>query len=263
MCKKVIPIILAVFLLISIMVMGCGNKTDKELSSDKGELKISIAASLQKPMEKIGNEFTKETGIKVKYNIGGSGTLEKQIVQGGDTDLFLSANKKYSDDLVKDGIVDKNDCYNILTNSLVLIEGNDVKKNIKDINELKNIRGKIAVGEVATVPAGQYTKETLENLKLWDKLRDKLIYSKSVTSVKNYVESGDVDYGFVYKTDGLDLKNSKIAYEVPNKYHSNIEYSLCLIKDSKNRDDCNKFIKYLKDKNSKDIFKQYGFGVEE
>lgn len=260
MRKKIGLLIITLSLILSVGLIGC-NKGDNSSSNEK-EIKVSIAASLQKPMEEIANEFTKETGIKVQYNIGGSGTLQKQILQGGDADLFFSASTKYVKELIEKGIVDKKDSYNILTNSLVLIAGNNIHKNLKDLNELKNINGKIAVGEVSTVPAGQYTKETLENLKLWDSLKDKLVYAKSVTSVKNYVESGDADYGFVYKTDGMDLKNSKIVYEVPNKYHKSIEYTLCLIKDSKNKDNSEKFLDFLKGDKSKEIFKKYGFGVE-
>lgn len=257
MRKKVIAGLLIGVAMVSLVLTGCGNK--KEANK---EITVSIAASLQQPMDKIKDEFKKETGIEVNYNSGGSGTLKKQISEGADTDLFLSASTKYTDELVNEGLVNKDDVKGLLTNSLVVIGNKDNEKKLDNLDQLKNTNGKIGVGEVSTVPAGQYTKQTLDNLKLWDSLKDKFIYAKSVTNVLKYVESGDVNYGFVYKTDAMNLKNSKVVYEVPNDYHQSIDYSLCLIKNSKNQKQSKKFYDFLSSDKSKKIFKEYGFGVQ-
>lgn len=246
-----------VFLIITMALLtlvGCGNKKEETLT-------VSIAASLQKPMEKIAENFEKESGIKVQYNVGGSGTLKKQIVDGADVDLFLSANTKYVSELEEEGLTSKEDTSKLLTNSLVLIEGNNVSKKISSLDDLKEIDGKIAIGEISTVPAGQYAKQTLDKLGLYDTLKDKLVFARSVTNVKTYVENGEADFGFVYKTDAMDLKNSKIAYDIPNEYHDPIEYELCILKNSKSVENSKKFIDFLKNEESKKIFVEYGFGV--
>ena len=257
MRKKVIAGLLIGVAMVSLVLTGCENK--KEANK---QVTVSIAASLQQPMDKIRDEFKKETGIEVSYNSGGSGTLKKQISEGADTDLFLSASTKYTDELVNEGLVNKDDVKDLLTNSLVVIGNKDNEKKLDNLDQLKNTNGKIGVGEVSTVPAGQYTKQTLDNLKLWDSLKDKFVYAKSVTNVLNYVESGDVNYGFVYKTDAMNLKNSKVVYEVPNDYHQSIDYSLCLIKNSKNQKQSKEFYDFLSSDKSKKIFKEYGFGVQ-
>ena len=259
MRKKIMSLVLFGTMLISLGVLsGC----DKNNKKESKQITVSIAASLQKPMDKIKEEFKKETGIDVNYNIGGSGTLKKQISQGADVDIFFSANTKYANELVKEGLVNKDNTYNFLTNSLVLIGGKDENKNINSLDDLKNVSKKIAIGEISTVPAGQYAKQTLDKLKLWDDLKGKFVYAKSVNNVVNYVDSGDAAYGFVYKTDAMKAKGSKIVYEVPNKYHKKIEYVLCLLKNTKNKEESEKFVDFLKGDKSKKIFKEYGFGVE-
>ncbi|MGL5646804.1 MAG: molybdate ABC transporter substrate-binding protein, partial [Clostridium sp.] len=95
--KFLIPIAILTGVVISLV--GCNKKEENK------EITVSIAASLKDPMEKIGENFTKETGIQVKYNIGGSGTLQKQILNGANVNMFFSANKEYSEDLVKKGYV--------------------------------------------------------------------------------------------------------------------------------------------------------------
>lgn len=146
MRKKIsLSIIMAIGML-SLLFVGCtNNKEEKTLT-------VSIAASLQKPMEKIASNFEKENGVKIQYNVGGSGTLKKQISDGADVDLFFSANTKYAKELIDEGLVNKDESYKILNNQLVLIENNDYNKPINSLEDLKNVEGKIAIGEISTVP---------------------------------------------------------------------------------------------------------------
>lgn len=255
MRKKISLCIIMAIGMLSLLFVGCtNNKEEKTLT-------VSIAASLQKPMEKIAANFEKENGVKIQYNVGASGTLKKQISDGADVDLFFSANTKYAKELIDEGLVNKDEAYKILNNQLVLIENNDYNKPINSLEDLKNVEGKIAIGEISTVPAGQYAKESLEKVGVYKDIEDKLVSARSVTNVKTYVENGEANLGFVYKTDALDLKNSKIVYEVPNDYHKPIEYELCLLKNSKNNKEAKKLIEYLKGEESKNIFSEYGFEV--
>ncbi|MGL5577154.1 MAG: molybdate ABC transporter substrate-binding protein, partial [Sarcina sp.] len=236
--------------------VACSKKDDKV--SDK-ELTVSIAASLQEPMKQIGDEFFKESGIKINYNIGGSGTLEKQIVSGAPVDIFFSANTKYIEDLVHSNLVDKEYVYPLLKNSLVVIGSNDLKIKINTLDDLKNLDGKIGIGDVNTVPAGQYAKQSLEYLNLWNSLENKMIFSKSVSNVKSYVERGETSVGFVYKTDAENLEHSKVLYDIPSEYHTPIEYEACILKDSKSKKLSEEFIEYLKSPEVLKIFESYGF----
>lgn len=255
MCKKISLSIMMVIGILSLLFVGCTNNNEEKT------LTVSIAASLQKPMEKIATNFKKEYGIKVQYNVGGSGTLKKQIDDGANVDLFFSANTKYAQDLIDEGLVNKDESYRILSNELVLIENNDYDKTIDSLEDLKKVDGKIAMGEVSTVPAGQYAEESLEKAGVYKDIQDKLVFARSVTNVKTYVENGEANLGFVYKTDALDLKSSKIVYEVPNDYHKPIEYELCVLKNSKNNKEAKKFVEYLKNEENKKIFSEFGFEV--
>lgn len=257
MCKKIIAGLIVAGVL-ALNLTGCSKKQE-----DKKDLTISIAASLQKPMEEIKKEFENKNKVIINYNVGGSGTLEKQIVQGANVDVFFSANEKYVNELINKDLINKNEKYNILQNSLVLIESNKSNEKINNLNDLVGLKEKIAIGEVNTVPAGQYAKETLENLKLWDKLKGNFVYAKSVTVAKNYVEKGEADFGFVYKTDAINMKNSKIAYEIPSNYHKPIIYSLGIIKNSKNNKESKEFVEFLKSNEAKRVFKEYGFKLGE
>lgn len=243
---------------LSILFMSCTNTKE-----DIKEINISVAASLLDPVNKIIEEYQKENNIKINVNSGGSGTLKKQISEGAEIGVFFSANEKYVDDLIKEGLVSEDKKSNPVSNTLVLIKNKSVNDDINEISDLANLNKKIAIGEVSTVPVGEYAKEALTNMNLWNSVESNAIYCKDVSAVKTYVERGEVDYGFIYKSDSIDLKDSEILAEVPEEYHRNIVYSLAPINDYKYSDECNKFINFINSTKGKEILEEYGFIVKE
>lgn len=251
MRKKIAILIILIF---TMSLLSCTKE-------EKVEINISVAASLVEPMNKIIEEYKKENNIEINMNSGGSGTLKKQISQGADIGIFFSANEKYIDELIEEKLVLKEEKLNPVGNSLVLIKSNISKEKVNEISDLGNIKGKIAVGEVSTVPAGEYAKEALVNINLWESIKDNIVYCKSVSAVKTYVEKGEVDYGFVYKSDAIDLKNSSVVSEVLEKYHSNISYSLAPIYGYKYKEECELFIEFINSPKGKSILEKYGFKI--
>ena len=141
----------------------------------------------------------------IKFNYGGSGALRQQIETGAPVDVFMSANTKDVDQL-KDK-KKAHDTYNYAKNKLVLIGDKD--KNYKSVKDLKD-GDKLALGEVKTVPAGKYAKQYLEDNNLYNSVKDKIINAKDVKQVLNYVEKGNAQEGFVYKTDLYNQKKRPI-----------------------------------------------------
>lgn len=121
---------------------------------------------------------------------------------------------------------------------------------------------KIALGTPESVPAGAYGKESLTNLSLWDKVKDKIVYGKDVRQVLSYVETGNVDAGVVYKTDALISKKVKIVDETKADTHSPIVYPLGIVKDTKHPKEAKQFYDYLQTDEAMKVFEKYGFTAE-
>ena len=228
------------------------------------ELNVSAAASLKDSLEKINENYKTSTGNTVAVNLGGSGALAKQIKEGAPTDVFISASKKAMAELADNKIVDENDVSILLKNDLVLIVPKENPAKIKTIQDLANLdeKSKISIGEVETVPAGQYAKESLENLKLWEKAQPSIVYAKDVRQVLTYVENSEVVAGFVYKSDALISDKSTIVEVVDEKSHKDIVYLITVIKDSSNAQVAKEYEEFLKSEESIKIFEEFGFKVE-
>lgn len=91
------------------------------------EIIVSAAASLKNCLEEILPEYEKESGNKVLLNLGGSGTLRTQIEKGAPVDLFISADQKNVNMLIDKNIVKKENAYDFLSNSLILVKVHIVK----------------------------------------------------------------------------------------------------------------------------------------
>jgi molybdate transport system substrate-binding protein len=119
----------------------------------------------------------------------------------------------------------------------------------------------LAIGEVKTVPCGTYAKAYLEKSSLWPAVESKAVPCESVRAVLAAVESGNVEAGFVYKTDAAISKKVKVTYEVPVADAPKISYPLALLKDAPQPEAAKKFIAYLDSEAATAVFKKFGFVV--
>ena len=246
------------------LAIGCSQisyLTDN--TSPQTELKISAAASLTNAMKAIELLYIKENpDIKIIYNFASSGSLQRQIEQGAPGDVFISAAPKQMKALSNKGLILKETRKDLLTNQMVLIVPRDNNKNVTDFKSLLGDEiEKIAIGEPKSVPAGKYAKEVLTSLGIFKKIETKLVYGKDARQVLNYVATGNVDAGIVYRSDTKITDKVKIAALAPKDSHSPIIYPIAVIKDSKNLEAAKEFIEYTFSPQAETEFKKYGFAL--
>ncbi|MGG1572053.1 molybdate ABC transporter substrate-binding protein [Fictibacillus sp. NRS-1165] len=260
--KKTVGLLLLLFLFTTIT--ACTGQSDKDEASKQKQtvnLTISAAASLKDALTDLQHTYEKKHPfVKLHFNFGASGTLQQQISQGAPVDLFFSAAQDKFQALVKDGSIERKEGANVVGNDLVLIVPKESESSIKTFNDLKNSSvKKISIGTPEAVPAGQYALETFKNMKVWGKVKPKLIYAKDVRQVLSYVETGNVDAGVVYRTDALVSKKVSIAASADSASHSPIVYPLGVIKDSKQKAEAKKLYTFLKSESSVKTLEKYGF----
>ena len=226
------------------------------------ELTVHAAASLTDAMKEIGAAYEKESGDKLQFNFGASNTLARQIEEGAPADLFLSADEAKMEGLEKKGLLLAGTRRSLLSNSLVIVVAADARLAPKAASDLtKPEYKKIALGEPQTVPAGIYAREFLQKLGLWDAVREKVVPTESVRAALAAVESGNVEAGFVYKTDALISKKVKIAVEIPVADGPSISYPLAVLKASPQPERAKKLAEYLAGPAARLVFEKFGFIV--
>lgn len=254
MIKRLAILLVAFFF--TAAVSGCSK--EKKIKN----ITVSAAISLKEPMEDIAAKFERDTHINVNLNYGGSGVLQRQIEEGAPVDIFISAGKDQMERLQSKQLVDSSTRVDLLGNELVLVSPN-TSEGIKSLEELGSKNVALAIGEVNTVPAGEYAKESLERLRLWGKVKPNVIYGRDVKDVLKYVQKGEVQAGIVYESDTVSLDKNYIVIKIPDDVHKPIIYTAAVVAGSKDTKGSKAFLEYMRKVESRTIFMKYKFKVKE
>ncbi len=266
--EKRIFLLLSFFLGVSVFT-GCRQNKKIDNNKKSKELSIFAAASLTDSLNDIKKSYEIENpDIRININYDSSGSLKSQIDQKAYCDIFISASNKQMDQLDKDSdkfnskvAIDSSSRIDLLENEVVLAKKQGLKLGIKSFDDLgKDYVKSVALGN-SDVPVGQYSKRILENIGIWDEIKDKINYGSNVREVASWIDQGASDCGIVYLTDAKVFNLDVIAKADEKILDKKVLYPAAMIETSKNKDEAKKFLSYLKGDFSKDIFKKYGFKV--
>ena len=269
MIKK-ISFILALLILFTFSLSGCGGQTKEKppaadgLKDEAVEINISAAASLTDALTEIQKEYAKESNAILQFNFAASGALQKQIAEGAPCDLFISASKAHMDTLEAAGLIVADSRKDLLGNTLTLVAAAEKADAIKSYEDLTSADvASISIGTPDSVPAGKYAQQALWNLGIWDQIQDKnkVIYAKDVRQVLEYVDTGNVDCGLVYKSDTMVMETGVVVQDLPKDSYDPIVYPVALIKDSDQSEAASKFYEFLQTDYARGVFEKYGFTV--
>lgn len=221
---------------------------------------VFAAASTTNALNEIKEQCAKASGVQVQTSYAASSTLARQIVEGADADLFLSADTKWSDYLAgKDLVVRRRD---LLGNRLVIVVPADSKASIKRPEDLRAAGIEhLALGEPDSVPAGRYAKQALTKLGLWTQLQAKVVPAMDVRQALAYVETGAAEAGIVYATDAAISKKVKVVAEIPETLTEPIRYPIVLLKHGEGNATAESFYRYLASPEAEEVFRKHGFTV--
>ena len=222
-------------------------------------LTISVAASLTETIGEIETQYRQtHANVDFRNNFGGSGMLAREIEQGAPVDVFLAAAAGPMDELQAKGLIDAGSRHDLLRNTLVLIAPSG--SGLQGFAGLiENSVRQIALGDPGSVPAGQYGNETLTALKLYDRVKGKIVLAKDVRQVLTYVETGNADAGLVYATDAQNDARVRIVATAPEETHEPIVYPVAVVGAGRESGAAQQFVEYLQSPTAAAIFVKHGF----
>jgi molybdate transport system substrate-binding protein len=225
---------------------------------------VFAAASLKNALDAINAQWQKETGKKAAISYAASSALAKQIEQAAPAQMFISADLDWMDYLSKRNLIKPDTRSNLLGNRIVLIAPKDKAQpiDIKPGFELAKVLGdgRLAMANVATVPAGKYGKAALEKLGVWSSVSSKLAQAENVRAALLLVSRGEAPAGIVYQTDAASDSNVKIIGTFPGDTHPPLIYPIALTANA-THPDAAAFFAYIRSDKAKRLFEAQGFTV--
>jgi molybdate transport system substrate-binding protein len=223
---------------------------------------VFAAASMKNALDDIGAAYTARTGAKVTVSYAASSALAKQIEQGAPADVFISADTDWMDYAVSKKNINEATRVNLLGNTIVLIAPKDSKvENVNigagfDLAKLAD-DGRIATGDVKSVPVGKYAKAALEKLGAWQAAAAKFAMADSVRAALTLVARNEAALGIVYTTDAKVEPGVKIVGTFPADSHPAIIYPVAATTTAK--PETSDYLAFLRSTAAKTILEKYGF----
>lgn len=243
-------------------------ESKEEAKADLGEQSILVAAaaSLKNAYEDELIPMFEEQypGVTVEGTYDSSGKLQTQIEEGLEADVFMSAATKQMKALNEEGMIASDTIVNLLENKIVLIVPTGSDSKIDSFEKIGDAAS-IALGDPESVPAGQYAKEALTNLNVWDSIQDKVSFGTNVTEVLNQVAAASADAGIVYATDAASKADQvNVVAEAPEgSLEKKVIYPVAVVKATAHEDAAKAFVEFLQTSEAIAVFESYGFVAAE
>lgn len=259
-------VLLAVFLM-----DGLGDK------ERENQLTVFAASSFAWVLHEQEEFIEGKTGLDIVIVEAASSTLARQIARGAPADVFIAADAVWLNYLAEGGHYEA-EPVEIARNRLVWVRtfsSEQIEEIRKTIEKFKNESGEKGIvsvqgdwgqasvfitGDPDYVPLGQYAKEALINMGMWESHQNRLIPAKNSRQAVFLIETQAPAEGVIYLTDALASENIMVFNEIPQDSHTPIVYWAVAVKQS-NSGKTKKFLDFLKSEDFKTILQSKGFEV--
>lgn len=226
-------------------------------------LYIGVASNFLKPMKVLKYSFENKNKSEIFISSGSSGSLYTQIINGAPLDIFLSADQNLPKKLEKNSRAVLATRFTYATGKLLVYSTN---KNIMDqkfpqllmSNKIKYI----GIGNPKFVPYGRAAQEVLNSLNIFKKISSKLVFNKNVNQVFLMNYYGNLDLGFIAKSDFIKKYKKGKTWNIPQNLYSPIKQDAILLKNGEKKKNAINFLKFLSSKKTKEKLKKFGYIVD-
>jgi molybdate transport system substrate-binding protein len=261
--------VLLAFAAAVLVVVGVGASPASAATQPK--LNVFAAASLYKAFPAMVKPFKAKYpqygNVKFVFNFQGTDALVAQIELGAPADVFAGASTKYGTQLRNDGFVNAPRLF--CQNKLCVITPSSNPAHIATLGDLTKSGTLIAMGDAA-VPIGTYTRTVLTNITnsgIYGPDYSDQVMANVAATVANVnmltalVKLGEVDAGFVYRSDRLAAGTSVTTIGIANAYQSNPlpTYPVATVKTAARPALAQRFVQFVMSSAGQKILKRWGF----
>jgi molybdate transport system substrate-binding protein len=224
-------------------------------------LTVYAAASLTDALGEIAVAWTHAGGHPVRLSFAASSVLARQVEAGARADAFVSADATWMDYLERRGLLVPRTRANVAGNTLVLIAPADsrVSLAIGPGFPLRAAlgRGRLALADPDTVPAGRYARAALATFGVWSEVATRTAVADDVRRALAFVARGEAPLGVVYETDARREPRVRIVDRFPASSHPPVEYPAAALRGG--APDGARFVEFLRGPVAAAIFARHGF----
>lgn len=193
---------------------------------------VFAAASLKTALDALLTPCS-AAGAPFRASYAASSTLARQIEEGAEADIFISADLEWMDYVAARNLIQAATRVNLLGNRLILVapQSQPVTLAIEPgfaLAKALGDDGRLAVADPVAVPAGKYAKAALTSLGVWDSVANRLAPADNVRAALLLVSRAEAPLGIVYRSDAVADQSVVTVAAFSDTTHPPIVYPAAL-----------------------------------
>ncbi len=228
---------------------------------------VAVASNMSYAMTDIASSFKRDTNTQASLTFGSSGNFARQIIQGAPFRLFLSADRKYVDILLENGLnLSANVKYARGRIALFIPLNSHMYKSQDLAGAIKKlIHGdyeRLTMANPEHAPYGLAAKQALQSAGLWVIEKKRLLLAENAAQTTQIALSGNVDAGIIpYSFAHLPVMQGKgKIFLIPEHWHQPLQQYVVLLDGASNLE--KQFFDYMQNSHSQMIIRNYGYTIE-
>jgi molybdate transport system substrate-binding protein len=225
-------------------------------------LRVAVASNFAYTLKLLSVDFNKQTGHELLISSASTGKLYTQIKNGAPFDVFLSADEKRPELLVRENKADPLSEYVYAKGQIVLLSNLMPVTSCQDILTSSDLK-RLSMANPETAPYGAAARQVMEKLSLWQQLGPRLVKGENIAQALQFVSTKNADAGFVAKSMlymGKEIDYACI-WDIPTDMYAPIKQKMVILKQAKDKISARAFMRYMQSSQAKEIIKASGYDV--
>ena len=235
-CRKGLRLsLLAACSLLALSALASFGVHAQSLAASQVRLKIAAASNLKFVLADLASQYKQQTGVQVDVNLGASGNLARQILQGLPVEQFISADEAWVAELAKAGrTLDAGQRY--ATGRLALIVPKNsalpLAQGLTAVVRAMKPGDKLAMANPALAPYGVAAQEALLRAGVGPLPAAKKVLGDNIGQATQFVATGAAQVGItaLALTYAPEIASSLQTLPLPTELHAPLHQRMALIK---------------------------------
>ena len=224
---------------------------------------VAAASNFADAATELVDAFETSTPHRLTITLGSTGKLYAQIRAGAPFDVFLAADQERPLKLVDGGLAVPTSRFTYAVGQLSLWSANKNFAASKLQQALTSPAAvSIALANPELAPYGTAARQTLRSLKIWHRLKPRIVMGENIGQTFGLVATGNASVGFVARSQ-LQSKLGKALqgrrWDVPSHLHDPVRQDAILLKRAKKNEAAKGFLIFLKGPKARAIMAKLGY----
>lgn len=182
-----------------LLAAGCGGPDAGDADPD-APLLVMAAASLNRAMPDLTDQFRAASGTEIDVVLGATGSLAAQIEHGAPGDVFLSADEATVRRLAERGLVRAASVRPYAVGRLVVVWRPGVPRPASAAALEDPAYRTVAMANPEHAPYGAAAREALRALGIWEAVEPRIVLGENVAQAWQFVRTGNADAALVARS---------------------------------------------------------------